>query len=174
MKAEPAPISARNALGFAKEGNEQKENELGIDLGLELEVPGKIFRCDLARAILELERGVESMIDFFHERDERADIVITQASARVVSLELFDQPPGIINPDVKAIVGRAQKCPGELVQFAGRFASQARQLRAATLINQTIFEVDSDLRVSPLEKFLDLTEERPVHKTSDGRASSSR
>ena len=91
-----------------------------------------------------------------------------------MSLELFDQPTGIINTDVKAIVGRAQKCAGKLTQFAGRFASQDRQLPAAVPINQAIFEIDPNLRVSALEKLLDLTEKALVHRTSDGRASSSR
>jgi hypothetical protein len=161
-------------LGFSKEGNEQKEDKIGIDLRLELEIAGKIFRGDLSRAIFKLKRGVERVIDLFHERDERADIVIAQSSTRIVSLELFDQPPGIINTDVKAIVGCAQKCAGKLTQFVGGFASQDRQLPAAAPINQTILEIDPDLRVSALEKSLDLTEERLVHKTSDGRASSSR
>jgi len=53
---------------------------------------------------------VKGVIDFFTNVMMRADIVIAQASARVVSLEVFDQPAGIINTDVKAIVGRAQKC----------------------------------------------------------------
>src|SRR5205085_10556340 len=118
--------------------------------------------------------GVKGVIDFFHETDERTDIVIAQSRARIVPLELFDQPTGIVNPDVKLVVGGAQKCPGKFTQFERRFTGQDGQLRAATAIDQAVFEIDSDLRVSALEKFLDLTEERFVHKTSDGRASSSR
>ena len=91
-----------------------------------------------------------------------------------MSLELFDQPPGIINADVKLTVSGAKKCPGKLAQLAGGFAGQNRQLGAAASVNQTILEIDPDLRVGTLEKFLDLTKERFVHKTSDGRASSSR
>jgi len=79
-------------LGFSKEGNEQKKNKIGVDLRLELEIASKILRCDLTRAIFKLKRGMKRVIDFFYERDERTDIVIAQASARVVSLELFDQP----------------------------------------------------------------------------------
>ncbi len=63
-------------MGFSKEGNEQKKNKIGIDLRLELKIAGKIFRGDLTRAIFKLERGVKGVIDFFNERDERADIVI--------------------------------------------------------------------------------------------------
>ena len=174
MKAEPASIAARHALGFSKEGNEQKEDEIGIDLRLELEIAGKIFGCDFAGAIFKLKRGVKSVIDFFDERDERADIVITESGARIMSLELFDQPPGIINPDVKLIIGGAQKCSRKLTQFPRRSASQDRQLRAAAAINQTIFEIDADPCIGAFEEFLNLTEEGFVHNTIDGRASSSR
>ena len=41
-------------------------------------------------------------------------------------------------------------------------------------INQAIFEIDPHLRVSSLEEFLDLAEERLVHKTNGGFESSSR
>src|SRR5439155_20482197 len=47
MKAEPTAVGASNALGFSKEGNEQKKNKIGIDMHLELKIAGKIFRCDL-------------------------------------------------------------------------------------------------------------------------------
>ena len=52
MKAQPAAIGARDALGFAKESDEEKENEISIDLRLELEVAREIFRCDLAPPFL--------------------------------------------------------------------------------------------------------------------------
>src|SRR5436190_5387366 len=74
MKAEPTAVGVRNALGFSKEGNEQKQDEVSIDLGLELEIASKILRRDFSRAVLELERGVKGVIDFFHETDERTDI----------------------------------------------------------------------------------------------------
>src|ERR1700740_2567135 len=38
MEAQPAAIGAGNALGLAKEGNEQKQNEVSIDLCLQLEI----------------------------------------------------------------------------------------------------------------------------------------
>ena len=76
MKAEPAAVSSRNALGFPKEGYEQKENKVGVDLRLELEIAGKIFRCDFTRAVLELKCGVERVIDLFNEGNKRADVAI--------------------------------------------------------------------------------------------------
>jgi len=115
-------IAAGNTLGFSEEGDEQKQNEVGVDLGLQLEISRKIFRSNLACAALELKRGVERVIDLFHERDERANVLIAEAGTGVVLLELFDQPAGIINPNVKAIVGRAEKCARELAQFARTFA----------------------------------------------------
>src|SRR5712692_8580312 len=133
-----------------------------------------MFRTNLARATLELKRGVERVIDFFHEHDEGPDVVIAQPGARIVALELFDKPSRVINSDVKAVIGAAEKGTGELTQFACRFPGQDRQLCAALPIDQAIFEIDPNLGVSSLEQALDLAEERFVHKMSDAAASSSR
>src|SRR5438105_3812256 len=38
MKAQPAAIQSRNALGFAKERDEQKKHEISIDLRLEFQI----------------------------------------------------------------------------------------------------------------------------------------
>src|SRR4029450_8051814 len=55
MKTQPAAIGPGNALGFAKESDEQKENEIGIDLRLQLQIARKFFRGDPALAVFELE-----------------------------------------------------------------------------------------------------------------------
>ena len=88
--------------------------------------------------------------------------------------ELLDQPTGIINPDVKLVSRSAQKRARKFTQFTRGFSREDRQLRTARPIDQAIFQIDPDLRVGSLEQFLDLAEERLVHKQSDGRASSSR
>jgi hypothetical protein len=85
MKAQPATIGARNALRFPEESDEEKEDEIGIHLRLQLEVAHEIFRPDLAPAALELERGVKRVIDFLHEHDERANISVAQPRSRVMS-----------------------------------------------------------------------------------------
>ena len=82
MKTQPATIGPGNALGFAKESDEQEENKIGIDLRLELEIAGKFFGGDSALAVFKLERGVESMIQFLNENDEGANVGIAQAAAR--------------------------------------------------------------------------------------------
>src|SRR5213593_4265201 len=41
MKAQPAAIGPRDALRFTKKGDEQKQDEIGIDLGLEFEIARK-------------------------------------------------------------------------------------------------------------------------------------
>src|SRR5262249_54751716 len=139
MKTQPAAIGARDALRFSKKGDEQEEDEIGVDVRLELEVASKMFGRDLARAVLELDGGVERMIDFLHEGDERANVVIAKAGTRIRALELFDQPAGVIDSDVKAIVRGAQKSPRELAQFARGSTRQDRQLRTSEVIDQTIF-----------------------------------
>ena len=73
----------------------------------------------------------------------------------------------------KLVAGSPQKRAREFAQFARRSSRQYAQLRATRPINDTIFEIDADLRVGALKKSLDLAEERFVHK-SEGRASSSR
>src|ERR1051326_5025717 len=97
MEPEPAPIRPRNFLGLAKKGDEKKEDEIGIDPRLKLEVSCEIFRGDLAVAFLELERGMQGMIDFFHKRDQRPDVAIAQPGARIVSLELLDRKSTRLN-----------------------------------------------------------------------------
>ena len=119
MEPQPATIAARDALCFAKESDEQKEHEVSIDLSLELEIADKILGRDFAGAVLELKRGVERMIDLFHERNERTDIVVAQSGARIVALELFDQPARIINTDVKTIVGRCVEMSGPARSIRG-------------------------------------------------------
>src|SRR6476646_12138583 len=76
MKTQPATIGPGNALGFAKECDKQEEDEISIDLRLELEIARKFFRGDPALAVLELERGVERMIQFLHENDQGANVGI--------------------------------------------------------------------------------------------------
>ena len=70
--------------------------------------------------------------------------------------------------------GKQRERAGQLAQLARRIAGEKGQLARARAIDQTIFQVDSDLGVGPLEKFLDLAEQRFVHKTNPGRRSSSR
>jgi hypothetical protein len=70
MEPKPAPIGPRNLLSLPKERDEKEQDEISVDARLELEVSGEILRGDLALAFLELERGMERMIDLLHERDQ--------------------------------------------------------------------------------------------------------
>ena len=164
MKAQPAAIGARNFLSFSEEGHEQQKDEVSIDLRLQFQISREILRADFAAANLELQRGVQRMIDFLHEHDERTDVAIAQAGARIMALELFDQPARIINADVELIVRGAKKSPCQFAQLARRGAGQSRELPATSLIDQAIFKINADLRISALEKPLNLTEKRLVHK----------
>ena len=110
---------------------------------------------------------MKRMINFLHERDQGPDIAIAQTGAWIVPLQLFDQPARVINPDVKLVVHPPQKGAGQLTQFPRRRARQARQLRAASLIDQAIFQIDPYVRVGPLKEALDLAEERFVHVRSE-------
>src|SRR5439155_17920987 len=131
------------------------------------------FRSNLALAALELERGVQGVIQFLNENDEGANIGITQAATRVMSLELIDEPARIINPNIKLIAGVPQKSAGEFVQFARGSTGQLAELNGAGAIDNAIFQINTDLRVGAFEEALDLTEKRFVHK-SVGLSPSSR
>src|SRR5436305_7603539 len=141
---------------------------------LKLEVAREILGIDRACAVFELERGVKRVIDLFDESDQRSDVTIAQSGAWIMLLELFDHPARIINADVEPIIGSSQECARELAQFTRGFTGQDRQVPATMTIDQAIFEIDPDLRVGALEKFLDLTKERLVHRINAGLASSSR
>jgi hypothetical protein len=58
VKTQPTAVHARNSLRFSKEGDKQKQNEIGIDLRLELQIARKIFGGNLADSALELKRGM--------------------------------------------------------------------------------------------------------------------
>ena len=58
MEAQPAAIGARDLLRFAKEAHEQEQHEIGIDLRLQLQIPGEILAMNFADATLKTQRGV--------------------------------------------------------------------------------------------------------------------
>jgi hypothetical protein len=91
------------------------------------------------------------MIQFFNKRDQRSDIPVPQSRTRIVLFELFNQPAGIINADVKLVTSTPQKRARKFAQFAGRCPCEHRQLRGARPINETIFQIDSDVRVRAFE-----------------------
>src|SRR5688500_8115413 len=117
---------------------------------------------------------MQGMVDLFNKGDERLDVAIVQPGPGIVPLELFYQPAGIINADVELIISAPEEGAREFAQFPRRRSCQPRELRATAAINQTILEVDPNLRVSPFEEALDLAEERFGHRRIDGLTSSSR
>ena len=173
MKTQPSAIGAGNALGFAKESNEQEEDEISIDLRLQLQIAGEFFRGDPALAVFKLKRGMKSVIQFLDENDEGANVKIAQAAPGIVAFELINEPARIIDPDIELIAGVAEESARDLIQFAGRGASQFAEMNGTGPINDAIFEINTDLGVSALEQALDLAEERFVH-TNDGRSPSSK
>src|SRR5215831_13141997 len=110
VKTQPAAVGRRDALRFPEKGDKQQKNQIGVHLRLKLKVARKIFRRDLAHAAFELERGVQGVIQFFNKRDQRSDIAIPQPRTRIVLFQLFNEPAGIINADVKLVAGPSQKC----------------------------------------------------------------
>jgi hypothetical protein len=173
MKTQPAAIGTRNALGFAKESDEQEENKIGINLRLELQIPGKFFGGDPALAVFKLERGVESVIQFLNKNNEGANVGIAQAAPGIVAFELVNEPARIIDPDIELVAGVTEESTRDLIQFAGRGASQFAEMNGTGPINDAIFKVNPDLSVGTFEQALDLAEERFVH-TNDGRSPSSK
>ena len=70
MKTQPAAVRRRDALRLSEKGDEQQKNQIGVHLRLKLKVARKIFRRDFAHSALELESGVQRVIQFFHEHDQ--------------------------------------------------------------------------------------------------------
>ena len=116
---------------------------------------------------------MERMIQFLNENDEGANIGIAQSAARVMAFKLIDEPARIVDPDIKLIAGVAEESARDLVQFAGRSASQFAEVNGTGPINDAIFEINPDLSVGPFKQALDLAEECFVH-TNVGRSPSSK
>lgn len=167
MEAEPAPIHRGYFLGFAEEPDEEEEDEIGIDRGLEFEIAGVVFAGDLIDAALELEGGVEGMIDFFDEGDQREDIGIAKSFSGVMAFQLIDQPAGVVDADMELAVGFAEESAGEFAEFAGGGSGGASELARALGVDEAVFEVDPDLGVGPFEKLLDFAEKRGAHERKD-------
>src|SRR5262245_22242567 len=90
VKTQPAAVSGRDALRLSEKSHKQKKHQIRVHPGLKLKVARKIFRRDLAHSAFELERGVQCVIQFFHEHDQRPNVTVTQARARIVLLKLFN------------------------------------------------------------------------------------
>src|SRR5205823_4411768 len=85
-----------------------------------------------------------------------------QAAPGIVAFELINEPARIIDPDIEVIAGVAEESARDLIQFAGRGASQFAEMNGTGPINDAIFEINTDLGVSALEQALDLAEERII------------
>src|SRR5438093_12012334 len=103
MKAQPAPIGSRNFLGLAKERDEQQQHEISVHLRLELEIARERFAVDFPNARFKLQRGMQRMIDFLDEDDQRANVFAAQAMPRIVFLQLLDQPLRVVDADEKLV-----------------------------------------------------------------------
>jgi len=87
-----------------------------------------------------------------------------------MSLELFDEPTGVVNADIQAIIRCTQKGSRQVAEFVCRRARQPSQLAAPTSVNQTILQINADIRVSPLKQPLHLTEKSRIHNEMIGCA----
>ncbi len=58
MKLQPATVGRRDPLRFSEKCHKQKKNQISIHLRLQLKIPDKIFRRDVAHSPFKLERGV--------------------------------------------------------------------------------------------------------------------
>ena len=109
---------------------------------------------------------MERVVDLLDEGDQRTNVRVVQSLARVVALELLDQPARVVDADVQVAVRPPQKGPGEFAQLAGRRTRRATELATARAVDEAVFEIDAHLRVGALKKPLDVAEERGVHEIS--------
>src|ERR1043166_8164334 len=103
MKAQPAAVSARDFLPLAKERHEEQQHEIGVHLGLEFEVAREVFAVDLAHTGLEFERGVQGVVDFLDENNERTDVFVCSTRTAAPCFYLLDEPARIVDADEKLI-----------------------------------------------------------------------
>ena len=94
---------------------------------------------------------MQCVIQFFHEHNQRPNIAVANSRARIVLFELLNEPARIVNADVKLVPRASQKCAREFAQFDSGFSSKDRQLRATRAIDETVLQIDSDLRVGSLK-----------------------
>ena len=59
---------------LAEKRHEHQQHQVRVHLRLEFEVARELLAADGAPSALERQRGVQRVVDFFHERDERADV----------------------------------------------------------------------------------------------------
>ena len=108
----------------------------------------------------------------------RSSVVLVAMSVDVLrvpgaSLDAFIADPAVRLIGVEA--GGEQISRGRhAARFAGGRAGQFAEVNGTGSIDDAIFEINPDLGVGPLEQFLNLTEERLVHRRSEGLKSSSR
>src|SRR5207249_11285449 len=131
------------------------------------------IRRDPTLAGFKLKRGMKSVIQFLYENDEGANVKIAQSAPGIVAFELINEPTRIIEPDIELIAGVAEESTRDLIQFAGRGASQFAEMNGTSSINDAIFQINPDLGIGTFEQALDLAEESFVH-TNDGRSPSSK
>jgi hypothetical protein len=97
---------------------------------------------------------MQGMIDLFHEHDERSNIRIREAAARIVFFQLLDQPARIINPNVQSIIRSPEECARQIAQLSRGCACQTGQMGTSGTINQAVFQIDADIGVSALKQTL--------------------
>ena len=110
--------------------------------------------------MVELDGGMQGVVDLFDEGDELADVVVAKACPWIVAFELLDQPLRVIDADAQLSLGSPKEGAGHFRELRGLCSGQGGQLAAAGRVDETVLEVDADAGISSFEQRLDFAEER--------------
>jgi hypothetical protein len=76
VKPEPAPVRSRDPLRFSEKRDEKQQDQVGVHHALQLQIPRKVLAIDPSQAGLKLQRGVQRVVNFLHEHNQRPDIAV--------------------------------------------------------------------------------------------------
>src|SRR5258705_3031708 len=104
MKSQPPAVRAGDLSGTAKKSDEKQQHKIGVHLGLQFEIACVVLVAVWRLSALELESGMQSVVDLLDKGYEGLDVGIAQAGTRIVSFEVFDQPARIVDANAQTSV----------------------------------------------------------------------
>ena len=173
VEPQPPSVRAGNPSGTAKKSDEKEQDKIGVDLGLQFEIARVVLVAVWRLSSLELEGGMQSMVDFLDEGYEVLDIGVAQAGTRIMLLDLFNEPARIINANALASVCCTQEGPRKHAQLRRLRPGESGKVPAPPAIDKALFQIHAHARIGALEQSLNFAEER-AHEAMITAAGASR
>src|SRR5579859_6225381 len=87
---QPSTVGVRKLRWFIEEGAVFLKHEIGIHFGLKFQVAHVRLAVNIADALAEFKGGMDGVIEFFEEHHEGEDVLVVQATGRIVSFQRLD------------------------------------------------------------------------------------